>query len=338
MSDKVIQADPYTGETQEVSKASTGLPVHAPRRTNVDAKAARRAERQVVALFTLSALGTVGFLVAFFAIDTDTLDGDTWHNRLLGVGMGISLLGIGIGAIHWARKLMSDDEIVSARHSLRSSDDDRAGAAAEFTQGVERSGFARRSMIRRSLFGAMGLLALPPLVLLRDLGPLPHTTLRKTLWSGGVRIVDQVTGNPVRPEDMQIGSLVNVVPENLEDVPHEEAERINALAKAAVFLVRLEPEDIRTQQGDNWDYQGIVAYSKICTHVGCPISLYEQQTHHLLCPCHQSTFDIADSGNVVFGPAARRLPQLAIRVDENGYLEAARGFAEPVGPSFWERG
>ena len=90
-------------------------------------------------------------------------------------------------------------------------------------------------------------------------------------------------------------------------------------------------------QGDGWDYQGIVAYSKICTHVGCPIALYEHRTHHLLCPCHQSTFDLADAGNVIFGPAARRMPQLPIGVDEEGFLVAKAGFAEPVGPSFWER-
>jgi ubiquinol-cytochrome c reductase iron-sulfur subunit len=100
----------------------------------------------------------------------------------------------------------------------------------------------------------------------------------------------------------------------------------------------MRPEDIKSQQGPDWDYQGIVAYSKICTHVGCPIALYEQRSHHLLCPCHQSTFDLADSGQPIFGPAARRLPQLAITVDEEGYLVARQGFQEPVGPSFWERG
>ncbi len=99
----------------------------------------------------------------------------------------------------------------------------------------------------------------------------------------------------------------------------------------------MRPEEVVSEQGDGWGYQGILAYSKICTHVGCPISLYEQRTHHLLCPCHQSTFDLADSGNVVFGPAARRMPQLPIGVDDEGYLIALSDFVEPVGPSFWER-
>jgi ubiquinol-cytochrome c reductase iron-sulfur subunit len=338
VSDEVIHSETETAAHQAGAEDSAPLPVHAPRRTDVDPKAARRAERQVAGLFTLSALGTLLFLVAFFAVDTDTISGDALQNRLLGIGMAVSLLGVGVGVIHWARKLMSDEEFVQERHPLRSSDQERSAAVESFVDGAERSGFGRRKLIRRSLFGAVGVLLVPPVVLLRDLGPLPGTTLRKTIWEEGVRIVDQVTGEPFRPEDLQIGTLVNAVPENLDEVPHEEAKRLNELGKAAVFLVRLEPEDIRSQQGDNWDYQGIVCYSKICTHVGCPISLYEQQTHHLLCPCHQSTFDIADSANVVFGPAARALPQLAIRVDEDGYLEAARGFAQPVGPSFWERG
>jgi len=103
-------------------------------------------------------------------------------------------------------------------------------------------------------------------------------------------------------------------------------------------LVRMEPQEIVAQQGDGWDYQGIVAYSKICTHVGCPIALYEHRTHHLLCPCHQSTFDLANAGAVIFGPAARNMPQLPIGVDSEGYLVAMDDFNQPIGPSFWERG
>jgi ubiquinol-cytochrome c reductase iron-sulfur subunit len=105
-----------------------------------------------------------------------------------------------------------------------------------------------------------------------------------------------------------------------------------------VVVVRMEPDEIIPGPGrENWSVAGIVAYSKICTHVGCPISLYERTTHHLLCPCHQSTFDLANSGKVIFGPAARALPQLPIEVDDEGYLVARSDFTEPVGPSFWER-
>lgn len=337
-SGSATHVDERTGKELATPPPAPGLPAHRPRKTDVDPKAANRAERVVVGFFTLSALGTLLFLVAFFAVDTETIAGDALQNRVLGAAMALALFGIGAGAIHWSRTLMTGEEIVSERHPLRSDDDDRASAVAEFDENVEGSGFTRRKMIRRSLLGATGLLLVPPVVLLRDLGPLPGRKLSETLWNEGVLIVDQVTGAPIRPEDVPVGGLVNAVPENLENVPHEGSARLNALAKAAVFLVRLDPDEIRSQQGNGWDYQGIVCYSKICTHVGCPISLYEQQTHHLLCPCHQSTFDIADSANVVFGPAARSLPQLPIRTNAEGFLEAADGFAQPVGPSFWERG
>ncbi|NHB84010.1 Rieske (2Fe-2S) protein [Tessaracoccus sp. HDW20] len=101
------------------------------------------------------------------------------------------------------------------------------------------------------------------------------------------------------------------------------------------------PDGPRLDQGPesrkDWQVSGILAYSKICTHVGCPISLWERQTHHLLCPCHQSTFDLGNSGVVVFGPAARALPQLPIKVNEEGFLVAQSDFTLPVGPSFFER-
>jgi ubiquinol-cytochrome c reductase iron-sulfur subunit len=158
-----------------------------------------------------------------------------------------------------------------------------------------------------------------------------------TLWDSGVRIVSDVAERPLRLEDIPVGGLVAANPENLHEVEEEEGN-LNARAKAAIILVRMAPTEIVSQQGEGWGVEGVLAFSKICTHVGCPIALYEQRTHHLLCPCHQSTFDLADSGNVVFGPAARRMPQLPITVDEEGYLVAASDFQEPVGPSFWERG
>jgi ubiquinol-cytochrome c reductase iron-sulfur subunit len=120
---------------------------------------------------------------------------------------------------------------------------------------------------------------------------------------------------------------------------YEGTELLQEKAKAAIIIVKMNPNEITPWKGrENWNVEGVLAFSKICTHVGCPISLYEQQTHHLLCPCHQSTFDLADNGKVIFGPAARHLPQLPIREDENGYLVARSDFTEPVGPSFWERG
>jgi ubiquinol-cytochrome c reductase iron-sulfur subunit len=159
-----------------------------------------------------------------------------------------------------------------------------------------------------------------------------------------MRVVNDVAGTPIRPEDVEIGQLINAEPgvffEEKDGEPLYEGARLQqAKAKAAAIVVRMKPSDITPAPGrENWGVAGILCYSKICTHVGCPISLWEQQTHHLLCPCHQSTFDLADNGKVIFGPAARPLPQLPIMVDSEGYLVAQSDFDEPVGPSYWERG
>jgi ubiquinol-cytochrome c reductase iron-sulfur subunit len=206
----------------------------------------------------------------------------------------------------------------------------------EIREGGIESGFATRKIVRRSLLTALAVLPLPAVILALDFGPMPKNELRETLWTKGMRLVTDPTGRYLRPEDFSVGSLVSAHPENLH-AWEEENHNLNARAKTSILVVRMTPEQLRTSQGEGWDYQGIIAYSKICTHVGCPIALYEHRTHHLLCPCHQSTFDLADSGNVVFGPAARRLPQLPLGVDEEGYLVALSDFQEPIGPSFWER-
>jgi ubiquinol-cytochrome c reductase iron-sulfur subunit len=326
-----------------------GLPPHEPRPTDVDEDAEKRAERQIAAMFGLATLMALLFCVFYFVFDVgenmDRVNGVNISHVSLGVTLGLSLLLIGIGAIHWARKLMSDVEIVEARHPVDSSATDREEAVAALNQGVAESGIGRRPLIRNSLLGAMAALGLPAVVLLRDLGPLPGTKLEETVWRKGMRVVNDVAGTPIKPEDMEIGQLANCEPAVFFETdenghPLYEGVSLNqAKAKAAVILVRMKPTDITPAKGrENWGVEGILCFSKICTHVGCPISLWEQQTHHLLCPCHQSTFDLGDNGKVIFGPAARALPQLPLMVDSEGYLVAQSDFLEPVGPSYWERG
>ena len=324
---------------------------HRLRATDTDPKMAKRAERQVASMFLLSALFVVLFVAAYVGIDPSTtiyvpVIGETSAmNMALGICFGAAVFLIGAGAIQWAKKLMPDVEVVQMRHDQLSPEADTAEAVGNYERGKEESGFARFTMVRRSLIAALVLFPIPLVVLLKDLwvptpaeqGKSPADILSTTLWTKGSRIVSDGTYKPVKPEDLPVGGLINAVPADLPEV-EELQGNLNARGKAAIILVRMQPEEIRSQQGAGWDYQGILAYSKICTHVGCPISLYEQRTHHLLCPCHQSTFDLADSGNVVFGPAARRMPQLPIGVDAEGYLVATSDFAEPVGPSFWERG
>ena len=342
-----------------------GLPPHQPRMSDLTEAGAKRAEKQVAALFTLSILGTLVFLVSYFAISRDTYVfipgiGDVdLSNVVLGSSLGAALLGIGLGAVHWAKTLMPDHESVEMRHTMRSSDDHRQGVVDTLREGGQTSQLTRRPLIKVTLGAAMGLFALPLLVqLVGGLGRLPKNELSLTYWSGEVgpdgkphfkplRLARDPEGTPIKAEDVTIGSVFHVQPDGLlPDPTSEEPELragletgiLEAKAKAAVLLMRLNPSDIKSQKEKDWGYDGIVAYSKICTHVGCPVGLYEQQTHHLLCPCHQSTFDVTDDCKVIFGPAKRPLPQLKITVDDEGYLIATQPFREAVGPSFWERG
>ena len=181
---------------------------------------------------------------------------------------------------------------------------------------------------------SLGLIGLSPLVLLRDLGPLPGDDLTKTSWKAGSRLVTDPGDRPIRPEDLEVGAVAQVLPEHLG----EERRHLSDIAKDAVLLIRLRPEEFQlSAERLSWTYDGIIAFSKICSHMGCAVALYEQTTKHLLCPCHQSTFDVPRAAKVIFGPSARALPQLAITVDSEGYLIAQKPFSEPVGPSFWER-
>jgi ubiquinol-cytochrome c reductase iron-sulfur subunit len=325
-----------------------GLPAHQWRPTDVDTRAEKRAERQVAALFGVATLALVGFFVSYFVFQVgdnwDTIAGFGASNVMLGGTLAIAFICIGVGLIHWARKLMTDHEIVELRHPASSSEKDRTETVGMVMQGIDDSGIARRPLVRNSLLGALGLVGLAPILMLRDLGPLPGDKLYHTIWKPGMRVVRDVVYTPIKVSDLEIGDLVNCEPEALanggpDGEPLEGVELQIAKSKGAVILLRMEPDDITPWKGrENWSVQGIVAFSKICTHVGCPISLNERTTHHLLCPCHQSTFDLADNGKVIFGPAARPLPQLPIEVDDEGYLVAQSDFTEPVGPSFWERG
>ncbi|MCT9077825.1 ubiquinol-cytochrome c reductase iron-sulfur subunit [Streptomyces fulvoviolaceus] len=321
--------------------ADPGLPPHEHRVQDIDERAARRSERTVAMLFTVSMLATVGFIASYVAVPHDKaiyvfpIGRINALNFALGLTLGVALFAIGAGAVHWARTLMSDEEIADERHPIEASPEVRAKVHADFKQGAKESALGRRKLIRNTMFGALALFPLSGVMLLRDLGPLPGTKLRHTLWSKGKLLVNMNTNEPLRASDVAVGSLTFAKPEGLEE--HDE-EFQTEIAKAALMIVRIQPDNIKDKRELEWSHEGIVAYSKICTHVGCPISLYEQQTHHVLCPCHQSTFDLSDGARVIFGPAGHALPQLRIGVNDEGYLEALGDFEEPVGPAFWERG
>jgi ubiquinol-cytochrome c reductase iron-sulfur subunit len=338
-----------------------GLPEHVERMADLDDAAARRAEKQVATLFGISIIGTLAFIVCYFAIGLETtifvpgIGETSASNFALGVTMALGLLGIGFGAVHWAKTLMPDEEIVEDRHPMRAADESRDRVVEVLKEGGASSQITRRPMIKYTLGGALGLFAVPlVLQVAGSLGPMPQNSLSQTFWNGGpsgpgqdptftpLRLMRDPENTPIKAEDVTIGSVFHVMPQGLLPDPITgdggTPNLLEEKAKAAVLLMRLDENIIESQKQRDWGYHGIVAYSKICTHVGCPVGLYEQTTHHLLCPCHQSTFDVTQDAKVIFGPAKRPLPQLQITVDDEGYLVSKAPFQEAVGPSFWERG
>jgi ubiquinol-cytochrome c reductase iron-sulfur subunit len=326
------QAGPVEGEEHGEGKlpSEADYPAHA-----------RNAERLVVALFILAFLGGCGFIAAYVGLGVYSVD-KVWRSNLaLGLSLSVTLFALGLGALIWVRHLMPDFEMVEERHELRSTDAERAAFQEYFKEGAAASQFTRRPMVRRTLMLATLPLVAAPIVLLRDMGPLPKTSLRHTVWSPGRRLLVYGTNQPITPAEFSApGGMITVVPDGYQD-------DLDALAKATVIIIKFRPGELqiptRYNSGTligtmNWTVDNIVAYSKICTHVGCPVALYEQTTHHILCPCHQSTFEATTGATVIFGPAPRPLPQLPMTVDAQGYLVAKSDFTQPVGPSFWERG
>ena len=309
-----------------------------------DPVVAKKAERIVAACFVLSMLAGFGFIAAYVIFQVHTVTRTLHSNLALGTTMGLAFLFLGIGATIWVRRLMPQVEMTEERTPLASAPEDRAEFAETFREGAEASQFVKRPILRRTLIAATVPVALAPIMLLRDTGPLPGTSLDHTVWRKGLRLIVYGTNRPITAAEFSSpGSMITVAPDGFQD-------DFDAMAKAAVIIIKFRPGQLvfgrsappgaPTTEGTvvpNWTVDNIVAYSKICTHVGCPVALYEQTTHHILCPCHQSTFDATRGAEVIFGPATRALPQLPMATDSQGYLVAQGDFNQPVGPSFWER-
>jgi ubiquinol-cytochrome c reductase iron-sulfur subunit len=299
---------------------------------------AKRYERLAATIFVLAIVASIGFIAAYVGLEVHSIDRALRSNLALGFSMGVAFLAMGAGFTLWVRHLMPHVEMTEERHPLASTEEDRAEFEQTFVEGGEASQVTKRPLLRRTLIAASGVLAVAPLVVLRDMGPLPGTSLRHTVWRKGMRMVVYGPNRPLRAADFSNpGQMITVVPEGF-------AENQDALAKATTIIIKFAPGELKWARPGfsgtvkNWTVDNIVAYSKICTHVGCPAALYEQTTHHILCPCHQSTFDATDGAAVLFGPAPRPLPQLPIGVDSQGYLIATSDYHVPVGPSFWELG
>jgi ubiquinol-cytochrome c reductase iron-sulfur subunit len=323
-------------------------------------RAEKRAQRKVAWWFTISALAGLAFLAAYLFWPWEYAPPGSSNNQhllyqfytpVIGLLLGVSVYALGAGTIAYSKRLLPHETAVQDRHMGGSAERDRATTAAILVDTGTRSTIGRRSLIKRTAGAGAGILGV-------GIGVLTLGGLVRNPWRGGGQAALWVTpwrsddGEPVflryedhevtlaRPEDLAAGSIATVFPYKRS---WSEAEANEALrgSDSPVMLIRLRPEQatqvIKRAGQVNFNYGDFYAYSKICTHLGCPASLYEAQTARLLCPCHQSQFDMLEYAKPIFGPATRALPQLRIDVNDEGYFYAKGDFVEPVGPAFWER-
>lgn len=288
-----------------------------------DPKGARRAELRIAFCWMLTVLAAVGLMIVFVVGGQAQAEG-----ALLFVGF----VGLGTGLILWARDLLPGHEITASRgHHHTSTVEERDSVVDSFTRVSEP--VARRPFLFRMLGLVGGVFGLAFVFPLASLGKRPHTVLEHSGWTTGARLVTE-DKRPLRPSDVVPMGIITVFPENLID----QLDTAQA-AQSSTVLVNVGNAPLKLPKSNRgWNIGGLVAFSKICTHAGCPVGLYNSQTHQLVCPCHQSTFDVLEACRPVFGPAARSLPQLPLAVNADGYLIAQSDYNQPVGPGFWNRG
>jgi ubiquinol-cytochrome c reductase iron-sulfur subunit len=325
-------------------------------------RAEKRAERSVAMWFLISAVCGVAFLVAFLFWPHEYVAPSepgylvyALYTPLIGGLLGLAVLALGIAVIQYVKKFFPDEVSIQQRHDGPSDEVARRTVIAQVVQAGDDTGFARRKMILGSaglatgVFGlGLGIAAVAPLVRNPWKGG-SDAALWHTGWraeNGETVYLRYDTGDPeeivlVRPEDQEPGSMMTVFPFRNSERGNEEAllEGVRRADNSAM-LIRLRPGTVFVPAPghEGLNYGDYIAYSKICTHLGCPASLYESQTNRILCPCHQSQFLAAEHARPVFGPAARPLPQLPITVNDEGYFVATGDFDGPVGPAFWEMG
>ncbi|WP_134665720.1 MULTISPECIES: ubiquinol-cytochrome c reductase iron-sulfur subunit [unclassified Amycolatopsis] len=335
-------------------------------------RAERRAQRLVAFWFALSALAGLAFVVVMawpkwweYKDPSDPSGHSTYslYTPALGVTLGLAVLALGIGVILYTKKFVPHEVSVQQRSDGPSAEVDRATILAHLADAGTRNGIARRSLIKRTAgagAGALGLAvaALPLASFIKD--PWKDTENRDGLWHTGWLpnfpgekvYLRRNTGDLeadvkhgvalVKAEDLDAGAMETVFPYR-ESEKGDEKKLSEALFRVdnPVMLIRLRPTDaarvVKRKGQEDFNFGDYYAYTKICSHVGCPTSLYEQRTNRILCPCHQSQFDALHYAKPIFGPATRPLAQLPITVDEEGYLIAKGDFIEAIGPAFWER-
>ncbi|EWM68425.1 ubiquinol-cytochrome c reductase iron-sulfur subunit [Micromonospora chalcea] len=310
-------------------------------------KAERRLTRTVALMFLLTGVFATAFLVVYIWWPWQWepgRGGDKLYTPLLGVTLGLALLGIGFGILTWGKKLLPKEVSIQDRHDQVDDPEGRKITGETMLYLADEMGVRRRPLLGISLLAGLapvGAVAAAPLI--GGLIEQPHKnnqmfTTGFQPGEGGKKIrLIREDGRPIRPADVSVGGQLTVFPGIDGGVSNKHAD-------SPTLLIHLREDDAQKSRAANerkghGDYMwgNYVAYSKICTHAGCPASLYEQQTNRLLCPCHQSQFLITDNAKPIFGPANRPLPQLPIEVDEEGFFVAKSDYTETIGPDFWER-
>jgi len=275
-----------------------------------------RAERRTAIALTVAILAGIGLFIVYFA------GGQT---QVEGILFALALGGFGVALGVWANHLLDAREVVEERHDLSSGAAGRQAFEMALTEEVGPV-LGRRSLLVKLLAGAGGALGLALLLPVLSLGPAPGTTLKRTPWARGKRVVDE-NGQPVTVDTVPEDGFLTVFPQGSEGA-----------ADAQALLIHVRPGSLKlpADRMAGVPEGTLVAYSKICTHAGCPVGLYRAESQSLICPCHQSQFDVSDGAKPFFGPAARPLPQLPLGVDDQGVLIAQGDFSAPVGPAFWD--
>ncbi len=241
--------------------------------------------------------------------------------QLEGTLLGVALGGIALGLTLFAKRMLPSGGAVEQRDKVPDEGSEPAPAKA-FAAGAEP--IERRGFLAKAFGVALAALGLATLFPIRSLGARPGRSLFVTEWRPGRRMVTEA-GRPIRPQQLPVGTVLTVFPEG--HVGSSDSQTL---------LIRM-PPDVPPPEPREWSFDGLVAFSKICTHAGCPVGLYQTATQELFCPCHQSTFSVPEGAKPTFGPATRPLPQLPIGLNASGYLVALSDFPEAVGPGFWRR-
>jgi ubiquinol-cytochrome c reductase iron-sulfur subunit len=271
----------------------------------------KKGAESVVAFLMVMAIGSaVAFLFAYWT---------NAGNVLLGGTLALCVGAVGAALAFYSHSLMAQEQVVERRESLASPRGEPEAASRDFDSGIQ-----RRGLLKGLGVAVIGTMAAIVISLFRSLGQPPGSSLFTRVWKQGQRLTG-LDGTPITVNALQPGSSMVVFPE--ESVGDEKSQTV-------LIRVREELLQLPKDRAD-WAPMGYVAYSRVCTHAGCPVGVFESTTDLLMCPCHQSTFDVLRAAQPTSGPADRPLPQLPLYVDADGTLRAAGGFSEPPGPGFW---